>query len=75
MGEKRVIFTVSLRKPEGKRPLGRPRQRWEGTIKNDLKKYEGKHGLDSFGSGQEQMAGFCEHYNEPLGALKMHGIP
>jgi hypothetical protein len=52
MGEKRVIFTVLLRKHKGNRPLGRPRHRWEGTIKINLK-YEGRHGLDSSGSGQE----------------------
>ena len=28
-------------KPEGKRPLGRPRRRWEGNIKMDLRKWEG----------------------------------
>jgi hypothetical protein len=27
---------VLVRKPEGKRPLGRPRRRWEGNIKMDL---------------------------------------
>ena len=27
---------VSVRKPEGKRPLGRPRRRWEDNIKMDL---------------------------------------
>jgi hypothetical protein len=31
------IFTVLLRKPEGKRPFGKPRHRWEGTIKMDLR--------------------------------------
>ena len=28
-------------KPEGKRPLGRPRRRWEDNIKMDLGKWEG----------------------------------
>jgi hypothetical protein len=36
-GEKRVIFTVLLRKPEGKRPLGKPRYRWEVLLKLTLK--------------------------------------
>ena len=31
--ERRGIFRVLVRKPEGKRPLGRPRHRWEGHIK------------------------------------------
>ena len=35
MGERRGIFRVFVGKPEGKRPLGRPRHRWE-DIKVDL---------------------------------------
>jgi hypothetical protein len=31
MGERRGVYRVSVRKPEGKRPLGRPRCRWEDT--------------------------------------------
>jgi len=33
MGEKRGVYRVLVGKPEGKRPLGRPRLRWEGNIK------------------------------------------
>jgi hypothetical protein len=33
MGEKRVVYRVLVVKPEGKRPLGRPRRRWEDNIK------------------------------------------
>ena len=36
LGEKRGVFKVLVRKPEGKRPLGRPRHRWEDNIKMDL---------------------------------------
>jgi len=36
MGEDRVVQRVLLGKPEGKRPLGRPRRRWEDNIKMDL---------------------------------------
>jgi hypothetical protein len=36
MGERRVIYRVVVGKPEGKRPLGRPRHRWEDNIKKDL---------------------------------------
>ena len=36
MGEGRVVHRVLVRKPEGKRPLGRPRRRWEDNIKIDL---------------------------------------
>jgi hypothetical protein len=37
MGEGRGMYRVLVGKPEGKRPLGRPRRRWEDNIKMDLK--------------------------------------
>ena len=36
MGEGRGVYRVLVAKPEGKRPLGRPRRRWEDNIKMDL---------------------------------------
>ena len=36
MGERRVVYRVLVGKPEVKRPLGRPRLRWEDNIKMDL---------------------------------------
>jgi hypothetical protein len=45
MEERRVIFRVLVGKPEGKRPLGRPRQRWEDNIKMDLQEV-GCGGMD-----------------------------
>jgi hypothetical protein len=36
MGERRGVYKVLVRKPEGKRPSGRPRRRWENNIKMDL---------------------------------------
>jgi hypothetical protein len=36
MGERRSVCRVLEGKPEGKRPLGRPRRRWEDNIKMDL---------------------------------------
>jgi len=36
MGEEREVCRVLLGKPEGKRPLGRPRRRWVDNIKMDL---------------------------------------
>jgi len=36
MGERRGVCRVLVGKPEGKRPLGRPRRRWEDNIKMDL---------------------------------------
>jgi hypothetical protein len=37
MTEGRGVSKVLVGRPEGKRPLGRPRRRWEGNIKMDLK--------------------------------------
>jgi len=34
------VYRVLVGKPEGKRPLGRPRCRWEGNIKMDLQEVE-----------------------------------
>jgi len=36
MGERRGIYRVLMGKTEGKRPLGRPRRRWDDNIKMDL---------------------------------------
>ena len=36
MGEGRVVYRVLVGKPEGRKPLGRPRRRWEDNIKMDL---------------------------------------
>ena len=41
MGERRVVHRVLVGKPEGKRPLGRPRRRWEDNIKMDLREVVG----------------------------------
>jgi hypothetical protein len=37
MGEGRVDYRILVGKPEGKRPLGRPKRRWEDNIKMDLR--------------------------------------
>jgi len=41
MGEGRGVYRVLVGKPEGKRPLGRPRCRWEDNIKLDLQEVGG----------------------------------
>ena len=46
MGEKRGVYRVLVGKPEGKRPFGRPRRRWEDNIKMDLKEVGCGGGLD-----------------------------
>jgi hypothetical protein len=41
MGEGRGVHRFLVGKPEGKRPLGRPRRRWEDNIKMDLQEVGG----------------------------------
>ena len=45
MGERRDVYRLLVGKPEGKRPLGGPRCRWEDNIKMDLQEV-GCGGLD-----------------------------
>ena len=44
MGEDRGVYRVLVGKSEGKRPLGRPRRRWEDNIKMDLQEIGGGRG-------------------------------
>ena len=41
MGEGRGVHRVMVGKPEGRRPLGRPRHRWEDNFKMDLQEVGG----------------------------------
>ena len=36
MGKEREVYRVLVGKPEGRRPLGRPRRKWVGNIRTDL---------------------------------------
>jgi hypothetical protein len=40
MGETRIAYRILVGKPEGKRPLGRPRRRWVGNFKMYLRERE-----------------------------------
>jgi len=52
MGERRGVYGVLVGKPEGKRPLGRPRRRWENNIEMDIQEMGcGWCGMDRAGSG------------------------
>jgi hypothetical protein len=51
MGEGRGVYRVLVGRPQGKRPLGRPRCRWEDNIKMDLRERDQWDELDSTGSG------------------------
>ena len=46
MRERRDAYRVLVGKPEGKRPLGRPRLRWNDNIKMNLQEVGWGHGLD-----------------------------
>jgi hypothetical protein len=40
MGEVRGAYNILVGRPEGRRPLGRPRRRWEDNIKMNLREIE-----------------------------------
>jgi hypothetical protein len=56
MGEGRKVYKVLVGKSEGKRPLERPRHRWEDGLKMDLK----EKSWDLTGLGKEPVVGSCE---------------
>ena len=51
MRASRGAYRVLVGKPEGRRPFGRPRRRWEDNIKMDLTEVGWEHELDRTGSG------------------------
>ena len=55
-------------KPEGKRPLGRPRRRWDDNIKVGLEEV-GK-GCGDWMELAQEVAGACEYGNELWGSIK-----
>jgi hypothetical protein len=48
-GEGRGRYRILVRRPEGRRPLGRSRRRWEDNIKMDLQEVGWGNGLDLYG--------------------------
>jgi hypothetical protein len=69
MWERSGTYKALVEKPEGKRPLGRPRRRWEDNIKMDFQDVGRGLGLDRSGSGYGQVAGRCKGGNEPSGSI------
>jgi hypothetical protein len=53
IGEERGVYRVLVGKPEGKRPLGRPRRRWEDNIRMDLQEV-GCGSMDWIGLAQDR---------------------
>jgi hypothetical protein len=70
MGERRGVYWVWVEKPEGKRPLGRPRRRWEDNIKMDLQEVGCRGMTGSSWLRIGHVAGTCEYGNEPSGPIK-----
>jgi hypothetical protein len=66
------VYTVLVEKPEGKRPLRRPRLRWKDNIRLDIRETGwggvGGGGMDSPGSRQGQFVGCCECGDEYSGS-------
>jgi hypothetical protein len=67
IGEKRNADRLLVGKPEGKRPLGRPRRRWVYNIRMDLVEV-GWGDVDWIGLAQVERS--CEFSVEPSGSIK-----
>jgi len=69
MGEDRGVHRVLVRKPKGKRPLGRPRCRWEDNIKMDLQEVGGGRG-DSMELAQDR-----DRWRSLVGTVRDFRVP
>jgi hypothetical protein len=69
IGEIRNVYRVLVEKPEGKRPLGRPRRGWESNIRMDIREMWWK-GVEWIHLAQGSVAGSFGHGNEPSGSIK-----
>jgi hypothetical protein len=69
MGEKRGVYRVLVGKPEGKRPIGRPRRRWEDNNKMDLQEV-GCRGMDWI-----ELAKDRDRWRAIVNAVMNHLIP
>ena len=70
MGQRTGAYRLSVGRPEGETPFGKPRRRWEETIKTDIQEDGRGNGLDQFGEGQGQMASAFECSNELSGIIR-----
>jgi hypothetical protein len=69
MREGRGVYRVLLCRPEGKRPLGRPRRRWEDNIKLDLREI----GID--GANWIQLAQYRVQWRASLNTVMNLRVP
>jgi hypothetical protein len=64
MGERRGVYRVLVGKPEGNRPFGRPRRKWEDNIKMDLL------GVGCGGMDWIELAQDRDRWRAPSGSIK-----
>jgi hypothetical protein len=57
MKKRKNAYGIVVNKPEEKRPLGRPRLKWEDNINMEFQEMRLGYGLDLSGSGQGQVVG------------------
>jgi hypothetical protein len=69
MGEKRNVYRLLVGKPEGRRPLGRPRRRWVENIKMDLSEI-GWGGVDWISLAQDR-----DKWRAPVTAVMNLRVP
>jgi hypothetical protein len=76
MGEVRCTYNILVGRPEGRRPLERPRHRWEDNIKMDLREI-GFGDVDWIHMAQDRgmWTGSCEHGDESSGYIKCGEFP
>ena len=73
MEEGRSAFKILTGKPRGKRPLGRPRRRWQENIRMYLEEIGLIRGIGLIRSGYELLESPCECGIEPPGSIS-HGV-
>jgi hypothetical protein len=69
MGEDRGVHRLLVGKPDGKRPLRRPRRSWEDNIKMDLQEVGGDRG------GWMEMAQDSDRWRAPVGTVRNFRVP
>jgi len=69
IGEDRGVHRVLVRKPEGKRPLGRPRRRWKDDIKMDLQEVGRGRG------GWMELAQYRDRWRAVVGTVRDFRVP
>jgi hypothetical protein len=73
MGKGKDVYRILVGSPEGKRTLGRPRRGGRIILRCTYGDRERWGELNSAGSGQGPVTGFCENGNEPSGSIKKVG--